>query len=100
MGFLPIFLLVLALKIPICGLIWFAFWAAKEPEVEGPAEEVRAHKPRRPRPPLGRGPRRRGPHGGGAMHPLPECAGAGARTHAVAAEGRSATATRHAPAFD
>jgi hypothetical protein len=94
MGVLPIVLLILAMKIPIFGLIWFAFWAGRMPETDGPAEEVRAHRPRRPRPPLGRRPRRRGPHGGGATSPLPECAGVGARTHAVAAE-RPAVATRH-----
>jgi hypothetical protein len=100
MGVLPIVLMILAMKIPIFGLVWFAFWAGKMPEeAEGPAEEnVRPHRPRRPQPPLGRGPRRRGPHGGGAQRALP-CP-AGARTHAVGPAARPLPATRHAPVLD
>ncbi len=63
-------LLVLALKIPIIGLICFVYWAMKEPDGEGPSErKVRAMPPRLPD--LGdRRPRKRGPHGG-AARPLP-----------------------------
>jgi hypothetical protein len=72
MGVLPIVLLILAMKIPIFGLVWFVFWAGRMPDPEGPAEEkVRGHGPRQPEPPLRRGPRRRGPHGGAAARPLP-----------------------------
>jgi hypothetical protein len=70
MGVLPIILIILAMKIPIIGLLWLVWWAKKEPEVEfeGPGEEnVRAQGPRDPEPFEPRiGPRRRGPHGGQA----------------------------------
>ena len=101
MGVLPIVLLILAMKIPIFGLVWFAFWAGRMPEeAEGPSEEkVRPHRPRLPRSPLGRGPRRRGPHGGGAARSALPCPD-GSRTHAVGPAARPAPATRHAPAFD
>jgi hypothetical protein len=96
MGVLPIVLLILAMKIPIFGLVWFAFWAGRMPdEAEGPAEEkVSGSRPLHPEPPRGRRPRRRGPHGGGAARPPLPCP-EGARTHAVAAA-RQAPATRHA----
>jgi hypothetical protein len=70
MGVLEAILLILALKIPIVGLICFVYWAMKEPDPEGPSErKVRAMPPRLPD--LGdRRPRRRGPHGG-AARPLP-----------------------------
>jgi len=94
MGVLPIVLLILAMKVPIFGLLWFVFWAGRMPETEGPAEEkVRGHRPRRPRPPLRRGPRRRGPHGGAAARPLP--AGHGGRLHAPATARRLTPAIRH-----
>ncbi|MFN8218129.1 MAG: hypothetical protein U0R71_16170 [Solirubrobacterales bacterium] len=68
MGVVPIVLVILAMKIPIFGLIWLVWWAARGEQSEGPAEEqVRDRRPLRPRPtPPGR-PRRRGPHGGGAV---------------------------------
>jgi hypothetical protein len=70
MGVLGVILLILALKIPILGLITFVYWLMKEPDAEGPSErKVRAMPPRLPD--LGdRRPRRRGPHGG-AARPLP-----------------------------
>jgi hypothetical protein len=74
MGVLEIVLIILAMKIPICGLLWLVWWAMKEPEVEfqdpGP-EKVRKMPPRLPEggDPR-RGPRRRGPHGGEAR-PVP-----------------------------
>ncbi|MDX6625203.1 MAG: hypothetical protein QOE56_192 [Solirubrobacterales bacterium] len=66
MGVVPIVLLILAMKIPIFGLIWLVWWAGRAPQAEAPGEAVRDEPaPRRPEPwrPL-RGPRRRGPHGG------------------------------------
>jgi hypothetical protein len=95
MGVLPIVLLILAMKIPIFGLVWFVFWAGRMPESEPPAEErVRGHRPRRPEPPLRRGPRRRGPNGGGAARPEPGSGRAG-RVHAPAPAQRLASAARH-----
>ncbi|MBS1887889.1 MAG: hypothetical protein JSU06_11945 [Actinobacteria bacterium] len=67
MGAVLLILLVLALKIPILGLIWFVHWAAKEPEAEAPPEETVRAVPPEPEPgDPRRGPRRRGPHGGEA----------------------------------
>jgi hypothetical protein len=61
---------ILALKIPILGLITFVYWLMKEPTDGTDAEKVRAKMPPR-LPDLGdRRPRRRGPHGG-AARPLP-----------------------------
>jgi hypothetical protein len=98
MGVLPIVLVILVMKIPIFGLLWFVFWAGRPlEEPQGPAEEgVRGHCPRRPEPPLRRGPRRRGPHGGGAARQLPACL-EGARVHAVSTAPRPQPAIRHAP---
>ena len=71
MGVLPIVLIILAMKIPIFGLLWLVHWAKQEPEVEFQdpgAEKVRAQPPRDPKPGDPRiGPRRRGPHGGQAQ---------------------------------
>ena len=94
MGVLPIVLMILAMKVPIFGLLWFVFWAGRMHDTEPPAEErLRGHRPRRPEPPLRRGPRRRGPHGGGAARPVPT--GHGARVHAPATAQRVAPAVRH-----
>jgi hypothetical protein len=61
---------ILALKIPILGLITFVYWLMKEPSNGADAEKVRAKMPPR-LPDLGdRRPRKRGPHGG-AARPLP-----------------------------
>jgi hypothetical protein len=66
MGVLPAILLILAMKIPILGLISFVYWLMKDPQTEGPSEQsVRAMPPRLPDPGDPR-PRRRGPHGGQA----------------------------------
>jgi hypothetical protein len=71
MGVLGAILIILALKIPILGLISFVYWLMKESETEGTSDEkVRAMPPRLPEPGDLR-PRRRGPHGGGAARPLP-----------------------------
>jgi hypothetical protein len=70
MGVLPAILLILAMKIPIVGMITFVYWLMKEPQPEGPSEQmVRAMPPRLPEPD-GPRPRRRGPHGGQAR-PVP-----------------------------
>jgi hypothetical protein len=71
MGVVEVILLILAMKIPIVGLICFVYWLMKEPQTEGPSEQsVRAMPPRLPQPGDPRNPRRRGPHGGQAR-PLP-----------------------------
>jgi len=94
MGVLPIVLLILAMKLPIFGLLWFVFWAGRMHDTEPPAEEkLRGHRPPRPEPPPRRGPRRRGPHGGNAVRPVPT--GHGARLHAPASAQRIAPAVRH-----
>jgi hypothetical protein len=70
MGVFEAVLVILAMKIPIVGLIFFVYWAMKEPDTDGPSErKVRAMPPRLPEP-GDRRPRRRGPHGGPAR-PLP-----------------------------
>jgi hypothetical protein len=46
-----IVLTVLALKLPVVGLISFIYWAMKEPETEGPSEhQLRAMPPPLPEP--------------------------------------------------
>ena len=70
MGVLEAILVILALKIPIVGLIFFVYWLMKEPTDGAETDKVRAKLPPR-LPDLGdRSPRRRGPHGG-AARPLP-----------------------------
>ena len=59
-GFLPIFFLLVVLKIPVLGSLWLVWWASKEPEPEGDAADgtdggFGRRPPFRPRP--------RGPHG-------------------------------------
>jgi hypothetical protein len=74
MGVLEIVLIILAMKIPIVGLLALVWWAHKEPEVvfdDDGNDKVRALPPRLPDPgDPRRDPRRRGPHGGQAR-PLP-----------------------------
>jgi hypothetical protein len=66
MEVLEAILIILALKIPIIGLIGFVYWLMMEPEPEGQSEQmIRAMPPRLPEP-GDRRPRRRGPHGGAA----------------------------------
>jgi hypothetical protein len=73
MGVLEAILIILALKIPIVGLLYWVYTLMKEPEPEeaGPSEEsVRKMPPRLPEPDPR--PRKRGPHGGaGAAPPSP-----------------------------
>jgi hypothetical protein len=71
MGVLEAILVILALKIPIVGLITFVYWLMKEPTDGADAEKVRAKlPPRLPEPGDQLRPRKRGPHGG-AARPLP-----------------------------
>jgi hypothetical protein len=64
-GFWPIFFLLVVLKIPVLGSLWLVWWASREPEPEGAADDGDGgFKRRNPEPKLPRGPRR-GPHGGG-----------------------------------
>ncbi len=71
MGVLEAVLIILALKIPIVGLITFVYWLMKEPAERGDADKVRAKlPPRLPEPGDQLRPRKRGPHGG-AARPLP-----------------------------
>jgi hypothetical protein len=82
MGAWAIVLLILAMKVPIFGLIWLVWWAGRAPAAAGPGDEARIEpNPRRPEPRRPLRPRRRGPHGGAAL-PAPgqtsrrTCAGA------------------------
>lgn len=72
-GFLPIFFLLVILKIPVFGALYLIYWASKPPvEDLGAAEETDGGMGRwRPEPIRPRGPRR-GPHTGGAK-PMPAC---------------------------
>ncbi len=71
MGVVEAILVILALKIPILGLISFVYWLMKEPTDGAETEKVQAKMPPRlPEPGDARRPRRRGPHGG-AARPLP-----------------------------
>ena len=38
-GWLPIFFLLVVLKIPVFGALWLVWWASKAPEAEGAAGE-------------------------------------------------------------
>lgn len=71
-GIWPVFFLAVALKIPVIGMIWLLYWAARDDsgyEV-GEENEGGGGRRRRPHPLRPRGPRR-DPHGGGAMLPSP-----------------------------
>ncbi len=59
-------LIILALKIPIVGLIFWVYTLMKDPDEEAEPETVRSKMPPRLPEPGERGPRRRGPHGGAA----------------------------------
>lgn len=58
-GFLPIFFLLVVLKIPVFGSLWLVWWASREPEPEGEAADDSDNGFGRPRPMR---PRPRGPH--------------------------------------
>jgi hypothetical protein len=57
-GFLPIFFLLVVLKIPVLGALWLIWWASKAPDTESSQDNSNGgfHRrpPLRPRP---RGPR-------------------------------------------
>jgi len=58
-GFLPIFFLLVVLKIPVLGALWLIWWAGKAPEPETGGTGSGGDFGRRPRRPiLPRGPRR------------------------------------------
>jgi hypothetical protein len=70
MDVLEAILIILALKIPIVGLIFWVYTLMKEPADNPEPETVQAKMPPRLPEPGERGPRKRGPHGG-AERPLP-----------------------------
>jgi hypothetical protein len=54
-GFLPIFFLLVVLKIPVFGALWLVWWASKAPEAESDVtqdsdEGFGRGRPQRPRP--------------------------------------------------
>lgn len=71
-GFLPIFFLLIVLKIPVIGAIWLVWWAGRPaPEPQGNEETGGGFRRWRPQPRRPSGPRR-GPHSGGARA-VPPC---------------------------
>jgi hypothetical protein len=71
MGVVEAILIILALKIPIVGLIFFVYTLMKEPNEEPEPEKIEAKlPPRLPEPGDTLRPRKRGPHGG-AARPTP-----------------------------
>lgn len=63
-GFLPIFFLLVVLKIPVLGALWLIWWASKPPQTEGHSEDSSDGFGRwRPLPPRPRGPQHNGPVG-------------------------------------
>ena len=63
-GFLPIFFLLVVLKIPVFGSLWLVWWASREPEPEGAARRTPdggfgRRRPMRPAPAARTAPRRR-----------------------------------------
>jgi hypothetical protein len=71
MGVVDAILIILALKIPIVGLIFWVYTLMKEPNENPEPEKVEAKlPPRLPEPGDAMRPRKRGPHGGQAL-PLP-----------------------------
>lgn len=56
-GFLPIFFLLVVLKIPVLGALWLIWWAGKAPDTEGSQGDSNGGtNGRRPFPPRPRGP--------------------------------------------
>ena len=94
-GFLPIFFLLVILKIPVFGALYLVFWASRPP-VEEPeaAEGTDPGMGRwRPQPNRPNGPRR-GPHSGGARA-LPDCP-PGGRTRVLSPPAAARAALAHA----
>ena len=70
MDVLEAILIILALKIPIVGLLFWVYTLMKDPAENPEPETVRSKMPPRlPEPGEGRGPRKRGPHGGAVASP-------------------------------
>ncbi|MGE5281336.1 MAG: hypothetical protein ACM3N0_03260, partial [Chloroflexota bacterium] len=66
-GFLPIFFLLVVLKIPVFGALWLVWWASRSPEPETAEEDSGEGFNRwRPQPTRPRGPHS-GPSGAGAV---------------------------------
>jgi len=66
-GFLPIFFLLVVLKIPVLGALWLVWWAGKAPETEAePEDSGGGFERRRPLPIRPRGPHHL-PGGAGAV---------------------------------
>jgi hypothetical protein len=58
-GFLPIFFLLVVLKIPVFGALWLVWWASKSPEEDySEGDSGDGFNRWRPQPTLPRGPRR------------------------------------------
>jgi hypothetical protein len=70
MDVLEAILIILALKIPIVGLIYWVYTLMKEPAENPEPDTVKAKMPPRLPEPGERGPRKRGPHGGEVL-PVP-----------------------------
>jgi len=63
-GFLPIFFLLVVLKIPVLGALWLVWWASKPPHAESsPDDSSGGSNNRPPFPPRPRGPQH-DPNGG------------------------------------
>jgi hypothetical protein len=69
MDVLEAILIILALKIPIVGLLFWVYTLMKDPAEDPEPETVRSKMPPRLPEPGDGGPRRRGPHGGAAAAP-------------------------------
>ncbi|MCO5315829.1 MAG: hypothetical protein M9938_06685 [Solirubrobacterales bacterium] len=89
-GFLPVFFLLVVLKIPVLGMIWLLWWANPKnakPEAstdDGGSARIRPDRP--PRRPFGP---RRGPHGGTLTGPEPARARRPAHADALKERARS-----------
>ncbi|MQA74914.1 MAG: hypothetical protein GEU88_11335 [Solirubrobacterales bacterium] len=95
-GFLPIFFLMVILKIPVAAmlyLVWWAYRASDEPEGAPPESDEHRFGRFRREPKRPRGPRRGG-HGPDAV-PVPDCP-PGGRTRILTAPAPVRAATTHA----
>ncbi len=82
-GFLPIFFLLVVLKIPVLGALWLVWWASREPEPEAAGDDSGEGFNRwRPQPRRPRGP-----------HPLP------GGTSALSQRGRGVPLAQRRPFF-
>lgn len=70
-GYLPVFFLIVVLKLPVLGMIYLLWWASKPaPDEQAAGDDGDGGSPDRliPKPKFPRGPRR-DPHGGGSVRP-------------------------------